>query len=334
MTQRTRRQVLGGAGAAAMIGIAGCTTGDEGATAEPAQLTEAIGDGELILATTTSTYDTGLLDAVVPTFESAFGMTVKMLPQGTGAAIETARNGDADVLLVHARSREDAFMQAGYGVNRRDMMFNDFVIVGPAADPAGIAGGDSAAGAFDAIAAAEATFVSRGDNSGTHTKELVVWDRATSVPGGRWYQEIGKGMGDTLAQASQTGAYTISDRGTYLSMREEVDLEILVEGPLRGGPLVLKNPYGVMAVNPAVHAQVNYQAAMAFIGFCTAPDTQAAIDAYTANGSQLFFANAWAEPVDFAQYVPAGYSVDAAARLTAEDRQFLSWVDAKVPAGY
>jgi ABC-type tungstate transport system, permease component len=113
MTQRTRRQVLGGAGAAAMIGIAGCTTGDEGATAEPAQLTEAIGDGELILATTTSTYDTGLLDAIVPTFESAFGMTVKMLPQGTGAAIETARNGDADVLLVHARSREDAFMQAG-----------------------------------------------------------------------------------------------------------------------------------------------------------------------------------------------------------------------------
>ena len=320
-----------------MLGMAGCAAGGEVSPSQGSGGTHgsdaAIGDGELVVATTTSTYDTGLLEAIVPTFASAFRMTVKLLPQGTGAAIATARAGDADVLLAHAREQEDAFLRAGYGVNRRDVMVNDFVVLGPRDDPAGVARTDTATGAFEAIADAEATFVSRGDDSGTHTKEQAVWARASRSPGGRWYREVGRGMGDTLIHAAQTDAYTICDRGTYLAMRTEVDLAVLLEGPLRGGPRILQNPYGVLAVSPAVHPGVNYQAAMAFIGFCTAPQTQAAIDAYTVDGTQLFFANAWADPVDLAQYVPAGYSTEAAAEQEPADRRSLAWGEATSPTG-
>jgi tungstate transport system substrate-binding protein len=336
-----------------MLGLAGCSgQQDQGqaATQTPTQTSSGdqqsggqqsgnqgsgqIGDGELVLATTTSTYDTGLLDHIHPVFEENYGLTVKTLPKGTGASLRTARDGDADAILVHARNAEDKFMQDGFGVNRRDVMFNDFVVVGPESDPAGVDGMASATDAFAKISEEGATFVSRGDDSGTNKKELIIWEEAGIEPSGKWYQAIGKGMGDTLVQASQTGAYTLADRGTYLSMQNEIDLVIHVQGPLKGGPVILKNPYGVMAVNPAKYGDVNYQAAMAYIGFLTSPETQSMIENYTANGSQLFFPNAIAEEPDFGQYVPQGYSAGQAQRLTRRDKQYLYWVENKVPADY
>ncbi|MEF8756868.1 MAG: substrate-binding domain-containing protein [Halobacteriales archaeon] len=340
-----RRGVLRATGVGALLGLAGCTgtlgqTDGQGADdGSPSDRKTGdgsgdIGDGELILATTTSTYDTGLLDELHPTFEENYGITVKTIPKGTGASLRTARDGDADAILVHAREAEDAFMRDGFGVNRRDVMFNDFVIVGPEDDPAGIDDMKSATEAFDAIADEGATFVSRGDDSGTNKKELTVWDEASTDPGGRWYREIGKGMGDTLVQASQTGAYTLADRGTFLSMKSDVDLVVHVQGPLKGGPVVLKNPYGVMAVNPGKYSDVNYEAAMAYVGFLTSPQGQSMIENYTANGSQLFFPNAVSEEPDFAQYVPRGYSAEAAGQLSPRDKQYLYWVETQVPDDY
>jgi tungstate transport system substrate-binding protein len=346
-----RRRFLQAACSGTIVGLAGCTgqrdrtpgtatdegTGQDqsgGARAGGGSGSGVMGDGELVLATTTSTYDTGLLDALHPTFEEATGLTIKTLSKGTGASIRTARDGDADVILVHAREAEDQFIAEGYGVNRRDVMFNDFVIVGPESDPAGIDGTSSATEAFTTIAGEGATFVSRGDDSGTNKKELVIWEQADTDPSGRWYREIGKGMGDTLVQASQSGAYTLADRGTYLSMADEIDLVIHVQGPLTGGPVILKNPYGVMAVNPARYPNVNYQAAMAYIGFLTSPQGQTMIEEYTANGSQLFFPNALAEEPQFDQYVPRGYTAQQASSLSADDRRFLHWVETRVPADY
>ncbi len=264
----------------------------------------------LTLTTTTSTYDTGLLNELNAPFEDQYGVTVDAVAQGTGAALETARNGDSDVVMVHARSLEDEFMREGYGVNRRDLMFNDFVVVGPADDPAGLEGMDSATEAFATVADTEATFVSRGDNSGTHTKELAIWDAAGIDPGGGWYRETGQGMGAVLNIASEQGAYTLSDRGTYLSQRSEIDLEIVVQGPIEGGPELLANPYGVLAVNPAVHGNVNYDLAMAYIGYLTSPQAQERIENYEANGEQLFFPRALSEDPNFQQYVPEGWSAD------------------------
>lgn len=309
-----RRRLLQAVTGGTVLGLAGCTGSAPESTGTGTTETESpaagdgrIGDDELVLATTTSTWDTGLLRELNPVFERQYGLTVKAIPKGTGASIRTAEDGDADVVLVHAREAEDEFMRQGFGVNRRDVMFNDFVIVGPEADPAGINGTGSATGAFEAIVNAEATFLSRGDDSGTHKKERAIWAAADTDPGGTWYREIGKGMGDTLIQASQSDGYTLADRGTYLSIEGEIDLVVHVQGPLQGGPTRLKNPYGVLAVNPAVHPQVNYQAAMAYIGFLTSPQGQAMIENYTANGSQLFFPNALAADPDFAQYVPEGY---------------------------
>ena len=342
-----RRRLLQAATAGAVFGLAGCTsqgeqpqnqtgnsTGTGTDTGSGTQGSGQIGDGELTLATTTSTYDTGLLDKLNPVFEENYGVTVKTVPKGTGASLRTARDGDADVILVHARNAEDEFMQDGFGVNRRDVMFNDFVVVGPEDDPAGINGMESATEAFSTIADSQSTFVSRGDDSGTNKKELIIWEEAGVEPSGNWYREIGKGMGDTLVQADQSGAYTLADRGTYLSMKNEIGLVIHVQGPLKGGPVILKNPYGVMAVNPAKYSDVNYQAAMAYIGFLTSPEAQSMIENYTANGSQLFFPNAISEKPDFAQYVPQGYSASEAQQLSARDKQYLHWVETKVPADY
>ena len=332
-----RRRFLQATGTGAVLGFAGCAGEGSSQNADATEMQDRqdaqVGDGELVLATTTSTYDTGLLDELHPVFEENFGVTVKTIPKGTGASIRTARDGDADVILVHARGAEDQFVRDGFGVNRRDVMFNDFVIVGPEHDPAGIDGMGSATQAFDAIADEGATFVSRGDDSGTNKKELLVWQEAGTDPSGRWYREIGKGMGDTLVQASQTGAYTLADRGTYLSMRDEIDLVIHVEGPLNGGPVVLKNPYGVIPVNPARH-DVNYQAAMAYVGFLTGPEGQSMIDEYTADGSQLFFPNALSEDPDFGQYVPEGYSAEQAESLSRADERYLDWVETRVPDDY
>ena len=305
----SRRSFLAASAAAGIAGLAGCSgtlsSGQEG------QNQAGVAGETLTLTTTTSTYDTGLLDAIHPSFEEMYGVSVDAVAQGTGAALESARNGDSDVVMVHARGLEDEFMRNGYGVNRRDLMFNDFVIVGPESDPAGIQGMGSATEALNAIAEAEAPFVSRGDNSGTHTKELNLWEAAGTEPGGDWYQEIGAGMGEALNNANQQGAYTLSDRGTFISQRSEVDLVILVQGPIEDGPEILANPYGIMAVNPGIHENANYDLAMAYIGWITSPEAQDAIADYQMNGEQLFFPRAVSENPDFQQYVPEGWSSDS-----------------------
>ncbi|ELZ39937.1 substrate-binding domain-containing protein [Halorubrum tebenquichense] len=321
-----RREFVAALSAAGIVGTAGCSSagggsggsgGDGGTggneTSDGGSASEAVGvAGEtLTLTTTTSTYDTGLLDAIHTDFEEMYGVEVDAVAQGTGAALETARNGDSDIVMVHARGLEDEFLRNGYGVNRRDLMFNDFVIVGPESDPAGIQGTSSATEALTTIADAGASFVSRGDNSGTHTKELNLWEAAGTDPGGDWYQETGSGMGEALNIATQQGAYTLSDRGTYISQRSEIDLTILVQGPIEDGPETLANPYGVMAVNPGVHEDANYDLAMAYIGWITSPSVQASISEYRVDGEQLFFPRAVSEDPDFQQYVPEGWSGDS-----------------------
>ncbi|WP_049910920.1 substrate-binding domain-containing protein [Halorubrum coriense] len=313
-----RRTFVAALGAGTIASTAGCSstggTGGDGSDGSggngTADGTPSVAGETLTLTTTTSTYDTGLLDEIHTDFEEMYGVTVDAVAQGTGAALETARNGDSDIVMVHARGLEDEFMRNGYGINRRDLMFNDFVIVGPADDPAGIEGTGSATEALTTVAEAEATFVSRGDNSGTHTKELNLWEAAGTDPGGDWYQETGTGMGEALNAANQQGAYTLSDRGTFISQRSEIDLTILVQGPIEGGPEILANPYGVMAVNPGVHENANYDLAMAYIGWITSPGVQNAISEYQVNGEQLFFPEAVSEDPDFRQYVPEGWSSD------------------------
>jgi tungstate transport system substrate-binding protein len=318
-----RRRFIAAIGTGALAGVAGCSqqsgNGDGSDGSGEMDGSSSSDDGSdqpgvagetLTLTTTTSTYDTGLLDAIHPDFEEMYGVSVDAVAQGTGAALETARNGDSDIVMVHARGLEDEFMRNGYGVNRRDLMFNDFVIVGPADDPAGIEGMGSATEALTAIADAQAAFVSRGDNSGTHTKELNLWEAAGTDPGGDWYQETGSGMGEALNIANQQGAYTLSDRGTFISQRSEIDLTILLQGPIGDGPEILANPYGVMAVNPGVHEDANYDLAMAYIGWITSPGVQEMISEYESNGEQLFFPEAVSENPDFQQYVPDGWSSD------------------------
>lgn len=302
--QIQRRRVLAGLGTGVAVGLAGCTGALGGEDDDAAEIS-----GEtLTLTTTTSTYDTGLLDELNAPFQDRYGVTVDTVAQGTGAALETARNGDADVVMVHARSLEDEFLEDGYGVNRRDLMFNDFVVVGEPDDPAGVSGGDDVVSAFAEIAAAEATFVSRGDESGTHTKELEIWDEAGLEPEERGeYQEAGDGMGEVLVRTDQGGGYTLADRGTYLSMQGEIDLEIHVQGPIEDGPDLLANPYGIVAVNPAVHDNVTYDLAMAYIGFLTGLEGHDVIQGYTVEGEQLFFPEAVAEDPNFQQYVPADW---------------------------
>ena len=300
-----RRRFLGALGAGALAGVAGCARGGGSGDDRPAVAGET-----LTLTTTTSTYDTGLLDELNAPFEERFGVTVDAVAQGTGAALETARNGDADVVMVHARPLEDEFMREGYGVNRRDLMFNDFVVVGPEADPAGIGGATSATEAFAAIADAEATFLSRGDDSGTHTKERAVWEAAGVDPGGGWYRETGQGMGQVLNVATEQGGYTLSDRGTYLSQRSVIDLVVHVQGPVEGGPELLANPYGILAVNPALDDDVDYDLAMAYIGYVTSPEGQRRIENHEVDGEQLFYPRAFSTDPDFRQYVPEGWSAD------------------------
>ena len=271
----------------------------------------AVADETLTLTTTTSTYDTGLVDELNAGFEAAFGASVHAVAQGTGAALETARNGDADVVMVHARSKEDAFLRAGHGLNRRDLMFNDFVVLGPPADPAGIDSMASATEAFGAIAEAGAMFVSRGDDSGTHATELAIWEAAGVEPAGSWYRAAGSGMGEVLTQADEISAYTLADRGTYRSRRSSLDIGIRIQGPIEGGPERLANPYGVIAVNPGRHDGVDYGLAMAYIGYVTSPDGQRLIEEYTVEGEPLFFPEAVSSDPTFRQYVPEGWEAEA-----------------------
>ena len=259
-------------------------------TPEPAQpaagaVTPAPHDARrLILATTTSTQDSGLLDYILPDFEQKFNVKVDVVAVGTGQALQLGASGDADVVLVHARSQEDAFVAAGDGTTRYDVMYNDFVIVGPPADPAGIKGVTSAVEALKKIAGAKATFVSRGDNSGTHTKEKAIWQAASITPEGGWYISAGQGMGEVLTMADEMGAYTLSDRATCAARQAQgLKLVILIEGD----PILL-NPYGVIPVNPARHPNVNAQMGQAFADWITSLDTQTLIASYKINGQQVF----------------------------------------------
>jgi len=250
--------------------------------------------GRLILATTTSTEDSGLLDYILPDFEQKYSAEVDVVAVGTGQALELGANGDADVVLVHARSREDDFVEAGDGTARYDVMYNDFVIVGPADDPAGIKGMTSAADAFKKIADEEATFISRGDESGTHTKEKAIWSVAGVMPEGDWYLSAGQGMGEVLTMTDEmAGAYTISDRATYVVRQAEgLSLEILVEGDE-----ILFNSYGVIPVNPEKHPGINAELGQAFADWITSLETQELIASYKVNDQQLFVPNseAWRE---------------------------------------
>ena len=230
----------------------------------------------LILATTTSTRDSGLLDVILPDFVEQAGVDVDVVAVGTGQALQLGIDGNADVLLVHARAREDAFMDEGHGVRREDVMYNDFVIVGPADDPAGIAGTSDAAAAFAAIAAAEAPFVSRGDDSGTHTKEKAIWAKAGIEPTGDWYLSAGQGMGAVLTLANEALAYTLSDRATYLSRTLE-GTELVIE--TEGDPLLF-NPYGVIAVNPNKNPEIHADYAQTFIDWLTSNPTQKLISQF------------------------------------------------------
>jgi tungstate transport system substrate-binding protein len=242
----------------------------------------------LRLATTTSTMDSGLLPLLNSPFEKLTGITVDVIAVGTGKAIKLGENGDVDVLLVHDRKAEDRFIAQGFGVNRRDVMHNDFVIVGPAEDPAKIAGVKSAVDAFARIAAARAPFVSRGDASGTNAKELDIWEAASMKPRGAWYKEVGQGMGEVLIMSDNLKAYTLSDRGTWIAMKDKLPgLKILSEGDP-----ALFNPYGVIAVSPQKHPEVNYMAAMQYVAWVTSVQGQKIIRDYTLGGEQLFTADA------------------------------------------
>jgi len=212
-----RRRFVAALGTGAVASTAGCGAGGSEGSSDEDDDRPAVAGETLTLTTTTSTYDTGLLDAIHADFEKLYGVSVDAVAQGTGAALQSARDGDADVVMVHARGLEDEFMRNGYGVNRRDLMFNDFVIVGPESDPAGIQGMGSATEALTTIADREASFVSRGDNSGTHTKERNLWEAAGTEPGGDWYQETGSGMGEALNIATQQGAYTLGPRNVHLA---------------------------------------------------------------------------------------------------------------------
>jgi tungstate transport system substrate-binding protein len=247
-------------------------------------------DKFIIVQSTTSTQNSGLFDHILPIFTKKTGIEVRVVAVGTGQALKNAENGDGDVVLVHSKPDEEKFVADGWGVKRQDVMYNDFVIVGPAADSAKIAGVQDAAEALKRVAAAKAPFASRGDESGTHKAELKLWKDAGVDPkpeSGTWYLETGSGMGATLNTAVGKQAYTLTDRGTWLSFANKGDFKVLVEGDPK-----LFNQYGVILVNPAKHEKVKAKEGQAFIDWLTSPEGQAAIASYKLDGEQLFFPNA------------------------------------------
>jgi tungstate transport system substrate-binding protein len=239
----------------------------------------------LRMSTTTSTDNSGLLNVLLPPFEKECHCKVDVIAVGTGKALKLGETGDVDVVLVHARKMEDKFVADGFGVNRRDVMYNDFVILGPAADPAKVKGAKTAAEAFRRIAAAQAVFISRGDESGTHQKEKELWAAVGINPAGQWYRSVGQGMGEVIIMATEQRAYTLSDRGTYNFFKYgKTDLAIVFDGE-QG----LFNPYGVIAVNPKKFPHVKYDLAMKFVDFITGPEGQGIIANYKVEGDPVFF---------------------------------------------
>ncbi|HEX5320787.1 MAG TPA: substrate-binding domain-containing protein [Stellaceae bacterium] len=244
-------------------------------------------DESIVLASTTSVENSGLLAAIMPEFTKTSHITVKVLAQGTGQALDTARRGDADLVLVHDPEAESKFIGEGHGVNRRQIAWNDFIVVGPSADPVHINGGHDAVAAFKAIAKADAPFISRGDRSGTNALEMRLWKAAEIDPkksgGGNWYRDIGGGMGQALNAAAATPAYTLSDRGTWLSFKNKGSLAIVVQGDPH-----LINRYDVIELNPQRHAGAKLAAAHLFAEWLASPAGQAAIGAFRVDGEQLF----------------------------------------------
>jgi len=238
----------------------------------------------LRLATTTSTENSGLLAELLPLFEMVNDCKVDVIAVGTGKAIKLGETGDVDVIMVHARSKEDEFVKAGYGVDRRDVMYNDFVILGPAIDPARAKGSKTATEALARIAVSNSTFVSRGDDSGTHSREKQLWQKAGIIPTGDWYLEAGRGMGEVIVMAGERQGYTMSDRGTYIAYSEKTPLKIIVEGD-EG----LFNPYGVIIVNPSRHTHVNFELAKKFLDYLTSHQAKELITGFRKNGKQLFY---------------------------------------------
>ena len=238
----------------------------------------------LRLATTTSTENSGLLTSLLPPFEQANNCKVDVIAVGTGKAIKLGETGDVDVILVHARSKEDKFVAEGFGVDRRDVMYNDFIIIGPSGDPAGIKGEKDVATAMGKIAAVGATFVSRGDDSGTHTREQQLWSVTGITPSGNWYLEAGRGMGEVIIMAGERQGYTLTDRGTYLAFKEKTPLRIAVEGDAR-----LYNPYGVIMVNPQRHSHVKVDLGREFLDYLTSEQAQTLISDFRKGNEQLFY---------------------------------------------
>jgi len=244
----------------------------------------------IVVASTTSTQDSGLFEYLLPIFKQATGITVKVIAQGTGQALDTGRRGDADVVFVHAKPAEEKFLAEGWSTKRYPVMYNDFILVGPKSDPAGVSGTKDIVAALKAIAAKQAPFVSRGDRSGTNQAELALWKEAgvdIATAKGPWYRDIGQGMGAALNTAGAMGAYTISDRGTWIHFKNKGDLVISVEGDKR-----LFNQYGVMLVNPAKHPNVKKELGQTFIDWLVSPTGQKAIAGYKIDGQQLFFPDA------------------------------------------
>ncbi|GJD79732.1 substrate-binding domain-containing protein [Methylobacterium gregans] len=275
---RLRRSLLT-VGLTLVLGLSAATAP---ASAEPSAI---------VVASTTSTEQSGLFKYLLPIFHEKTGIDVKVVALGTGQALDAARRGDADVVLVHDRPAEDAFVAQGFAKARRDVMYNDFVLVGPVSDPARIRG-VGVREAFAKLAAAKAPFVSRGDRSGTHSAELRSWKEAgvdLASARGDWYRDVGQGMGPALNTASALGAYILADRGTWLAFKNRGDLTILVQGDPR-----LFNPYGVMLVNPERHASVKVKEGQAFVDWLVSPEGQNAIASYKIGGEQLFFPNAHA----------------------------------------
>ena len=247
-------------------------------------------DKSIVVASTTSTQDSGLFGHILPLFKAKTGIEVKVVSQGTGQALDTARRGDADVVFVHAKSAEEKFLAEGFGVKRYPVMYNDFVLVGPASDPAGIKGSKDVAASLKAIKDKASPFISRGDRSGTHIAELALWKKAgidVEKDKGAWYKSIGQGMGAALNTAAASNAYVLTDRGTWLSFKNRADLVIVVQGDKE-----LFNQYGVMLVNPAKHPTVKKELGQQFIDWLVSGEGQRAVASYKINNEQLFYPNA------------------------------------------
>lgn len=317
------------------VGLGACTTPTPKPTAAPTAAPAATAAPttapaaevqKLILGTTTSTYDSGLLDYILPDFEKAFNAKVEIVSLGTGQAIQLGKDGNADVLLVHARAQEDAFMADGHGTRREDVMYNDFIIVGPSSDPAGLKGMKNASRALETLATAKAPFISRGDDSGTHSKEKSLWKAANIEPSGDWYVSAGQGMGAVLTMADEQQAYTLSDRATYLARTlEGLKLEIMVEGDT-----LLFNPYGVLAVNPEKNPNIKGELANQFIDWLISVPVQEKIKSFGVDkfGASLFVPDS--QPWRDAQALES--PGDTALKVSGKVAQAMAWTEAEVKA--